>query len=250
MFDQKTCESLGFYVYALFDPASPRVPFYIGKGLNNRVFGHAAGEPMAESDSDMLSAKLDRIREIHRRGDKVVHKIIRWQLSEDEAFKLEAALIDMINHMMPETLTNQVSGHGVAEGFYDANDLATMLGSKPAEFDVPALIIKIDRKWEGLMERFGSAISVPESEIWEAVRYHWKVSKARAERAECVLAVAKGIVRGVFKPTEWVQSDKEGRMEMRERTDASNYRYLIGKSVAARFTQGNQNPIKYLNYKD
>src|SRR5690606_20996902 len=86
VFDQKTCESLGFYVYALFDPATPRMPFYIGKGVNNRVFGHAAGELQSESEDDALGPKLEKIREIRQRGNQVVHKIVRWRLSEEEAF--------------------------------------------------------------------------------------------------------------------------------------------------------------------
>lgn len=247
MFDQKTCESLGFYVYALFDPATPRMPFYIGKGVNNRVFGHAAGELQSESEDDALGPKLEKIREIRQRGNQVVHKIVRWRLSEEEAFKLEAALIDMVNHIAPETLTNRVSGHGVAEGFRDAVDLATAFGAQDAEVDFPAMIIKIDRKWDVLSERFKDAARIPESEVWDAVRYHWKVSKVRADRADCVLAVARGIVRGVFKPAEWVQSDREGRMEMRVRADATAFQHLVGKSVASLFDKGSQNPIKYLN---
>lgn len=248
MFDQITCESIGYYVYALFDPRDPRIPFYVGKGINNRVFSHAAGEPGVESEDDALGPKLEKIREIRLRGDQVSHKIIRYRLTEEDAFKIEAALIDMVNCIVPETLTNRVSGHGVAEGFRDAVDLAIELGAKEADFAFPAMIIKIDRKWVGLIERHGNPSAVPEAAIWDAVRYHWKVSKARAERAECVLAVAKGIVRGVFNPTEWVASDRDGRLEMNGQSDAAKFQHLVGTSVSSRFEKGSQNPVKYVNF--
>ena len=39
MFDEKTQQALGYYVYMLIDPSNNK-PFYVGKGKNNRVFDH------------------------------------------------------------------------------------------------------------------------------------------------------------------------------------------------------------------
>jgi hypothetical protein len=45
-FDALAQAKLGFYVYALFDPEHPTVPFYIGKGQGDRVFDHATAFKM------------------------------------------------------------------------------------------------------------------------------------------------------------------------------------------------------------
>ena len=39
--------------------------------------------------------------------------------------------------------------------------------------------------------------------IYDAARRCWRASKTRAEAADYVLAVADGIVKGVFKPEKW-----------------------------------------------
>lgn len=38
-FSDKVKQKLGYYVYALADPRDNKI-FYIGKGINNRIFQH------------------------------------------------------------------------------------------------------------------------------------------------------------------------------------------------------------------
>ena len=45
--------------------------------------------------------------------------------------------------------------------------------------------------------------------IYNLVRYCWRISKTRAEQAEYVLAVVRGLVVGVFKPVRWVRATPE-----------------------------------------
>lgn len=246
MFDNKAQERLGYYVYALFDSAESNMPFYIGKGCGNRVFAHAKGDRMTQGDDEPVSAKLQLIAEIKNAGRSVIHKIIRFGLSEDEAFKLEASLIDIVNHIRPDTLKNEISGQGVAEGIYDATDLAFSLAAKEIEPDRPLLVIKIERRWDALVATYGSATSVPLSVIYDATKGDWKLSTARAGRAECVLAVARGLVRAVFVPSGWTDAGYESRKKMTGVLDSSRFQYFVGTSVAHLFERGSQNPVRYL----
>lgn len=246
MFDAKGQERLGYYVYGLFDSGEPAWPFYIGKGSGNRVFSHAMGEAVEVREDDPLGQKLQHINDIKHSGRTVRHKIIRFGLSEDEAFKIEAALIDLVNHIRPDTLKNEISGQGVAEGFYDASDLAMSFGAKALETDLPLLVIKIERRWSELLAKYGSASSVPTSDIFDVTKGDWKLSISRAQRAECVLAVARGLVRAVFVPSGWSDTGHENRKIMTGQSDSSKFKHFVGTSVAHLFERGSQNPIRYL----
>lgn len=247
MFDTKARERLGYYVYALFDSGNPRTPFYIGKGCGNRVFAHAQGDEFQMDEDEPLSAKLELIRSIKNTGRTVEHKIVRFGLSQDEALKVEAALIDLMNYVEPDSLKNEISGQGVAEGFYDAADLALALCAVPLQTDLPILIIKIERRWSELLQQFGAGSNIPQDRIYEATQGDWRLSRDRANRAACVLSVARGLVRAVFVPNGWEEAGYESRKKMTgEQACPAQYQKFIGTSVAHIFERGSQNPIRYL----
>jgi uncharacterized protein len=250
-FNQKTVEELAFYVYALFDPSHPRLPFYIGKGSGNRVFSHAIGCEEQNTRYEPLSTKFEEIKRIIESGNAVIHKIIRYGLSEDEAFKVEAALIDLVNHIEPDTLTNEISGQGVALGIYDANDLAITLNAEkllPAEDDA-LLIIKIERQWTSLLAHRNSPQSITDLQIYNVMKGDWKLNITRAARANCILAVARGLVRAAFEPSPWVMApNSSGRkMMIGPMTVSARQKQFNGKSVAHLFKRGAAFPIRYVN---
>ena len=82
MFDEKTVQKLGFYVYLLNDPLD-KLPFYVGKGQKNRIFDHINCVIENETKSD----KIEKIRKItgRKKNNKVEFLIIRHGLTEKES---------------------------------------------------------------------------------------------------------------------------------------------------------------------
>lgn len=96
--------------------------------------------------------------------------------------------------------------------------------------------------------------------IYEAVRWSWKVSLKRAEKVALVLATYHGKVIGVFEPTEWFPATVERVPALA--TDpigprAGRYAFVGHEApakIAARYLgrfierkRGAQNPIRYLH---
>ena len=92
-FKQTVIEALQYYVYCLVDPRDNKI-FYVGKGYGNRVFNHAADS----LNENLDSLKLNTIRDICKEGLEVGYYIIRHGLSENEAYIVESALIDVLTY--------------------------------------------------------------------------------------------------------------------------------------------------------
>lgn len=250
-FSSAICDEIRYYVYALFDPKNPHIPFYIGKGKGNRLFSHMKGAAIRQNDEE-VDPKTDLIRKILSRRSKqfnrVGHVIIRHGLTENEAILLESSLIDLINYIRPESLKNIVSGHGAYLGFNTAEDIVVNLSAQDMITEEPVMIIKIERLWAQLLDKHGLSTSIPEPAIYQATRRAWRINLKRAKKIRYVLAVSRGIVRAVFEPDRWMpinNSDRKqffGKVAPNEVADQ-----FLGKSVAHHMSAGSQNPIRYLN---
>ena len=145
-FDEKTIHKLKAYVYALFDPLEDR-PFYIGKGRGNRVFQHVEGAILEDKESN----KYEKIREIRARAlnNRVKHTVIRHGMSDEVAFEVESALIDLANRTGAK-LTNVVTGHNSIEsGMMSADDIIRKYNAQPLnELNHNVVIININKKYK------------------------------------------------------------------------------------------------------
>ena len=235
-FDAKVCEAIGFYVYALRDPrcdSRSDSVFYIGKGVGNRCFRH-----IEEARANLRTTeKLETIREIHGQDLDVQIEVVRHGLEESVALEIEAALIDLLD------LTNLVRGHDSTRGLVPARELQVLYGAKELQSREPLLLVKINRLY-----RQGMTID----EVYEAVRWCWKMDFKRARKAHYVPAVANGIVRGVFKPTRFA---KVTESDVRHRKDVGRV-YFDGHPVESPYLltstrafgqRGQANPIRYVN---
>lgn len=78
-----------YYVYMLLDPMNYYLPFYIGKGSNNRAWVHLLE---SKSNTDNIR-KYYKIQKIRKRGNEPSVIIWKDELYENEAYDLERDLI-------------------------------------------------------------------------------------------------------------------------------------------------------------
>ena len=78
-----------YYVYELIDPRV-NLPFYIGKGKNDRVYFHLSEKSRAKSDNER---KFNKIQKIRKCGYEPEIKIVKYFDNEDDAYFYEELLI-------------------------------------------------------------------------------------------------------------------------------------------------------------
>ncbi len=101
-------------------------------------------------------------------------------------------------------------------------------------------------------------------DVYEAVRYAWRVDVERIRRYKLVLAHVRGSVKGAYRPTQWLAATCEnfplmeaipGRRgnEMTgrygfvgERVEDALWSLYVGKRVPGRYLKQSSNPIRYL----
>ena len=219
-----TTEKLGYYVYLLKDDKGK--PFYVGKGVGNRINQHF--KKMMDSEA----SKSEKVKTIVKLGSKVKKIILRHGLLEDEAFAVENVMIDFIGI---DNLTNIVKGHSNGKGIADLEELKIKYEPEDAVFKESALLININKLYRrGMSQR----------DIYEAVRKYWKINLNRARSIKLVCAVSQGIIY----QNKWLVS---GRGDLRryfvgrvaDEVDVNRY---LNKSVNKYWQQGSQYPIKYI----
>lgn len=102
-----------------------------------------------------------------------------------------------------------------------------------------ALLLRLNRSWYD---------GISADQLYEITRAWWVMSAANAQRVVRVLAVAGGIVREAYEPTEWLSSPVEG-LENRigfNGVVASDRETYVGRDVAHLFRPGSANPVRYL----
>lgn len=238
MFDQITIEKLKFYVYALINSKDNK-PFYIGKGIGNRIFNH---QNCAIKD-EHSNLKLDTIREIIDSGFEVEHIIIRHGLTEKEAFEIEASIIDFGNKFGFEFSNLILGHHSRGKGLMTADEIIRIHNAKPlTQLTDPVIIININKKYV----RGNSS-----NEIYESTKQAWVVGEQKRKVTKYALSEYCGIVIEVFEIKEWYEIETPNnknknrwgfngeiaKFEIREK--------YINKSLAHTKKKGAANPIKY-----
>lgn len=235
-FSPSVIENLGFYVYFLKNPDTKEV-FYVGKGCGNRVFSHlqAAIETPEKSD------KLELIRSIQSKGLQVECIIHRHGLTENEAYEVEASLIDFIGI---EDLSNITKGHySDFRGSMSIPDVIALYDAPTINITVPAILVRPNRLYKK---------GINPEELYEITRGNWALGERR-NRARYAIVVYNGLIREVYEINRWFQVEarfdtaKKRKRWRFEGSIAQDLQHYIGCNVKQYFTIGARGPFKYIN---
>lgn len=249
-FSEEVCAKIGNYIYRLIDPRNGET-FYVGKGSNNRVFQHAKLNKLETEDWDSeASLKVQRIREIQGMGLEVDYIIHRHGIPDEAVFEVEAAVIDVF----PQ-LTNAIHGRGSnTRGPMSVDEINALYALPAIDWEPEESLILIN------INNIADRASI--DAVYKQVQAAWRISKKRAEKAEYVLAVIRGVVVGAFKPRKWVSATRENFPQITGTAEELSSRMgfvgepapdhiwekfvgLHGKRVAIEQMKHVQNPIRY-----
>lgn len=238
-FPTEVINELKYYVYRLVDPRNDET-FYIGKGKGNRVFNHLECALVSNEYEDEIELKYKKIRDITSEGYDVTHIIHRHGLDEETAYHVEAALLDLLD------ITTNIQGGRYSNdiGPMNVSDILVKYKAETAKFAHRIVLININR-------------TINDRSIYDAVRFAWRLDVERVKNAEYVLAVEKGIIVGVFKPTSWHLARKQYFPDFEKHTNKRygfigeeaemniQERYMYKRIPSIYRKKGASNPIKY-----
>lgn len=234
-------EHLGYYVYLYVDPRTAE-PFYVGKGVGDRVLAHFG---------DVRDSEKTRvIAELKTAGIEPRLEILAHGLKDAEtAFRVEAAVIDVLGL---DQLTNAVRGwQSLQTGRMSLDELVDFYAAQPAVIDDPVLLIRINKLYRRDMN---------DLELLEATRGIWVLGERRVG-VKYALALFHGLVREVYEVDSWhpartlnyatrdlSQRGVTGRWEFDGRIAPAAVRAKYrGRSVLRYLKRGNQRPTVYVN---
>ncbi len=200
--------------------------------------------------------KCSRIRDIINSENEVKKVVILYNLTQDEAYTAEAALLNMMNYLTPDALTNLVSGHH-ADSAMTVEQLERIYGAEElSENNIHhnLLVIKINSLYKYNMN---------EKNVMDCARGHWIISERTAQKADYLVAVYHGLIVGIYENMEWHPSGIETAfyprlsnksLSLKNRKyctcttlgeEISVYKAYMNKSIA-HLVNNIQNPVSYI----
>ncbi|MFQ5572302.1 MAG: hypothetical protein ACE5G0_21715 [Rhodothermales bacterium] len=234
-------KKLGYYVYLYINPLDETI-FYVGKGKGTRALAH-----LGDQDKEAVA---HIIREIQASGEEPRIEILVHGLPDSEtALRVEAAAIDLID---VANLANKVRGwRGARFGRMPLDELIAHYSHRKATIIEPSILVRINKLYH---------YGMTDGELYDATRSAWKVGMKR-EHAELAFCVYQGVVREVYRITGWLPAGStfNARRGGRGFSEPSRWEFIgviaedaireryRNRYVGHYFTQGAQNPIKYVN---
>lgn len=218
-----------YYVYALMLDCGdkPSVPFYIGKGRGARVLAHEIeaddaaevliGEcgKLTQDELDAAKSRLSqKLQTIINAKGHVKRVIVKWGLTEDEAFMCESSMINLLKFCQGGTiqeLTNIVNGHAsepekesLAANKTQARTVEEFLNECAAPekaidgIEEKIAFIKINDFYPKCLDEQGRPDM---SKVKDATRGIWKIDLNRKDKIAYLFALYRGRVVGIFHVT-------------------------------------------------
>ena len=237
-----------YYVYALCDP-STHLPFYIGKGKGGRVWQHEDGLTAdllesieaekefekADLSSDQkervrqeVAAKHKRIAELKKKYSEIETVIIKWGLTENEAFMAESALINLYSYQdNGRSLTNVVNGHtskkekesriATTKAMSDSTFLRSCAVERVAidTVRIPLVFVRVDKSFRDSIEKEDFS-----DYLYDCTRGMWVLDLERAKKAAYVLALYNGIVVAAYhvNSNSWYRGKEAPKEKLPDKT--------------------------------
>jgi hypothetical protein len=156
-------------------------------------------------------------------------------------------LIELHEHRHPELLDNLVAGHGRERGRMSVSDIVALYSAPRApKIAAPVILLRISRLWYPAMSA---------DALYEATRGWWAIGERR-NKADHACAVSRGVVREVYRIHRWRLRRKGdpgySSADVRPRWGfegavSTELRELRNTDVTRYFSQGNSNPVRYVN---
>jgi len=178
-------DKLGFYTYALceIDASNKRIPFYIGKGKNDRCLSHLHDKK--------ITGKTEKIRTLFEQK-KLGIDILAYKLDEPTSLIVESVCIDLLNI---DNLTNAVRGHGDTNKRLPIYELMNVLRKDP-------ITVLPEHKGIAFLLEKTFRHNFGDLEILEHTRGIW--SRKQKDDVKFAYATFRGIIKEVYEIYTWV----------------------------------------------
>jgi len=248
----EVAERLGpYYVYLLVDPTDETI-FYVGKGTGQRLLAHGR-EADLTFDEPSRSPKVRRIRALREAGHEPRIDIVRHGLVEDEAWLVEAAVIDCL-----DGLTNSIDGRVSGQGRQPMSEYVSRYGAPSVAGDAPPVVLIRVGRWREMREEIEPGVwrpgngyypGISDRDLIDSTRAWWRISPATIRQRQITHAVSvfDGVTRAIMEIGSWTQR-QDGRRAFSATPVVDGPMHdawvgALGRRVA--FVAAARNPIVY-----
>ncbi len=209
-------KTIDHYIYALCEiDGERRIPFYIGKGVNDRCLQHL--KELSDSPKKEMIQKL-------LAKEALGIDILRHGIKTDKTAKLiEATCIDLLGI---GELSNKVRGSGAEMGRATIEEIHNLQSGE---------LVEINKDHEGIAFLLNSTYKsgMSELELFEATRGVWK-NVPREPYIKYAYATYGGLIKEIYKIHSWVKAGTQQYFTRTiEHSDSTQRWEFIGRKASA-----------------